>query len=99
MNLFHLTQIIPIVPKFKWKCFNYPNSIEAVGIYPLVSDCIQISMKPLYITQTGMKLFEVTQIWMKQFHLPQIWMGLLLFAERWFSVLEFFAKYFQIMEI
>jgi len=48
MNLFYFTRIIPIAPMFGWNCFNYPNSIEAVGIYPNVSDCIQISMKLLY---------------------------------------------------
>ena len=45
MNLFNFTQIFPIVPKFEWNFFNYPNCTEAVGIYPNVSDCIQISVK------------------------------------------------------
>jgi len=71
MNLFYFTQIFPIVPKFEWNCFNYPHSIEAFGIYPNVSDCIQISMKRLYITQIGIKLFEFTQIWKKLLHLPK----------------------------
>jgi len=38
-------------PKFDWGCWNYPK----------VSNCIQILMRRLYITQIGMKLFAVTQ--------------------------------------
>jgi len=68
-NPFYFTQIFPIVPKFYKNCFNYPNSIEAVGIYPNISDCIQMSMKLLYITQSGIKLLQATQNWMKLFHL------------------------------
>jgi len=33
---------------------------DVVGIYPNVSECIQISVKLLYIKQIGMKLLEVT---------------------------------------
>jgi len=43
------------------KLFQLPNTIEAVGIFPNVSNCMQISMKRLYITQIGMMLFEVHQ--------------------------------------
>jgi len=43
------------------KLFQLPNMIEAVGIFPNVSNCMQISMKHLYIAQIGMKLFEVPQ--------------------------------------
>jgi len=43
------------------KLFQIPNVIEAVGICPHVYNCMQISMKRLYITQIGMKLFEVSQ--------------------------------------
>jgi len=39
--------------------FQLPNMIEAVGICPHVSNCMQILMKLLYITEIGMKLFEV----------------------------------------
>jgi len=41
--------MIPIVPMFEWSCFNYPNCIETVGIYPNVSNCIQISLKLSYM--------------------------------------------------
>jgi len=43
------------------KVFQLLNMIEAVGIFPNDSNCMQISMKHLYITQIGMKLFEVLQ--------------------------------------
>jgi len=32
--------LVPIVPKFEWNCFNYPNMIEAVGICPNLSTVI-----------------------------------------------------------
>ena len=99
MKLFQFAQMIPIGLKFERSCFNYPNMIEAVGICPNVSNCMQIQMKNLYIIQIGMKLFEisqnwiklfeVTQNWMKMFHLAQIRMELLLFGQSWFSLLEF----------
>jgi len=38
--------------------------IEAVGIFPNVSNCMQISMKHLYITLIGMNLFE--SVWTGQ---------------------------------
>jgi len=41
--------------------FQLPNMIEAVGIFPNVSNCMQISMKHLDITEIGWKLFEVHQ--------------------------------------
>jgi len=47
---------------FERSCFTYPNLIKAVGLYSNVSECIQISMKRLYITRILMKPFEVTQI-------------------------------------
>jgi len=37
------------------------NMIEAVGIFPNVSNFMQISMKHLDITKSGMKLYEVHQ--------------------------------------
>jgi len=43
------------------KLFQLPNMIEVVGIFPNVSNCMQIAMKHMYITQVGMKLFEVHQ--------------------------------------
>jgi len=43
------------------KLFQLPKMVEAVGIFPNVSNCMQISMKRLYITQIGMKLFDVPQ--------------------------------------
>jgi len=49
------------------KVFQLPNMIEAVGIFPNVSNCMQISMKHLYITQIGLRLFEVHQKWIKLF--------------------------------
>jgi len=71
------------------KLFQLPKVIEAIGIFPNVSNCMQISMKHLYITQFRLKLFEVHQKWIKlfevthnsikMFHLAQIWMELLLF--------------------
>jgi len=36
--------------------------IEAVGIFPNVSNCMQISMKHLYITLIGMNLFELARV-------------------------------------
>jgi len=104
MDLFYFTQIIPVVPKLEWNCFNCPNSTEAVGIYPNVSDGIQISVKNLYITQIRMKLFEVaenwiklcevTQFWMKKFHLAQNCHFLKVDLMCWN-----FLKFFQFMEI
>jgi len=41
------------------KLFQLPNMIEAVGIFPNVSNCMQISIKHLYTTLIGLKLFEV----------------------------------------
>jgi len=35
--------------------------VEAVGICTNVCNCMQISMKHLYITQIEMKLFEVSK--------------------------------------
>ena len=68
MKLFQFAQMVPSVPKFKWSCFHYPNMIKAVGICTIVSNCMQISMKRLYIiTQIRMKLFEVPQNWIKLF--------------------------------
>jgi len=52
------------------KPLQLPNMIEAVGIFPIVSNCMQISMKHLYITQTEMKLFEVQQKRTKLFEVP-----------------------------
>jgi len=52
---------LPVVPKLEGNCFNYPKSVEAVGIYPNVSNCMEIAIKQLNITQIGMKLFEVAQ--------------------------------------
>ena len=40
INLFYFTQIFPIVPKFEWNCFNYPNLIEFVELYPNDSNFI-----------------------------------------------------------
>ena len=57
------------------KLFQLPNVIEAVGIFLgiflNVSNCMQISMKHLYITQIGMKLFEVHQKRIKLFEVTQ----------------------------
>jgi len=50
MNLFYFTQILPIVPKFEWSCFNYPNVIEVVEIYPNDSDFVYIWLKLLKFT-------------------------------------------------
>ena len=105
----HFTQIFSIVA--------YPNLNKTVSItrirlkpleLPKCSDCIQISMKLLYVTRLDLsclklsknwiKLFAVTQLGLKLFHLAQIWMELLPVAESWFSVIEF-AKLFQFMEI
>ena len=61
MKLFQFAQIVPIVPKFEWSSFNYTNMVEAVGICTNVCNCMQISMKHLYITQIEMKLFEVSK--------------------------------------
>jgi len=47
--------------------FKLPNMIEADGDFPNVSNCMQISMKYLCITQIGMKLFEVHKKWIKLF--------------------------------
>jgi len=69
MNLFKFAQMVPIVSKFEWSSFNYLNLNEAVGIYPNVSDCIQITMKRLFISQIWMQLFEVAQNWIKLFEL------------------------------
>jgi len=41
------------------KVFQLPNMIEVVGIFPNVSNCMQISMKHLDITKSALKLFEV----------------------------------------
>jgi len=57
--------------------------IQAVGICPNVSKCMQFQMKWLYIIQIGIKLLEVTQNLM-MFHLARSWMELLLFAQSWF---------------
>ena len=72
MNLFYFTQIFPKVPKFEWNCFNYPNSIEAIAIYPNVSDCIQISIKHFYISQIGMKLCEVVKFGLVDWLYPNV---------------------------
>jgi len=42
MKHFQFAQMVPIVPKFEWSSFNYPNMIEAVGICPNVCNCMQI---------------------------------------------------------
>jgi len=42
MTLFQFDQMFLIVPKFEWSCFNYPNMIKAIGIWPNVSKCMQI---------------------------------------------------------
>jgi len=39
-KLFKFSQMVPIVPKFEWSCFNYPNVIEAVGICPNACNCM-----------------------------------------------------------
>ena len=57
------------------KLFQLPNMIEVVGIFPNVSNCMQIAMKHMYITQVGMKLFEVHQKWIKLFAVPQKLVG------------------------
>jgi len=57
MKFFQLAQMVPIV----LSCFNYLNVITAVGICPNASNCMQISMKHIYITQIEMKLLEVPQ--------------------------------------
>jgi len=81
LNEPQFTQMVPNVPKFEWSCFNHPNWIEVVGIYPNVSNSIQISMKNLYIAQIRLKLFEVAQIewiWPKfewsYWHLPKVYL-------------------------
>jgi len=43
------------------KLFQLPNMIEAVRIFRNVSNCMQISMKHLHITQIRIKMFEVHQ--------------------------------------
>jgi len=53
------------------KLFQLPNMIRAVGICPNVSNCMQILMKRLYITQIGIKLFEAPQSWIKLFEVLQ----------------------------
>jgi len=40
--------MFPILSKFEFSCFNYPNLIEDVGIYPNVSNYTQFSMDLLY---------------------------------------------------
>ena len=42
MTLFQFAQMVAIVPKFEWSCFNYPNMIKVVGICPNVSKHMQI---------------------------------------------------------
>jgi len=42
MTLIQFDQMFLIVHKFEWSCFNYPNMIRAVVIFPNVSKCIQI---------------------------------------------------------
>jgi len=61
MKLFQFVQIVPNVPS----CFNYLNMIAADGICPNASNCMQISMKHMYITQIEMKLFEVPRAGLK----------------------------------
>jgi len=41
MALFQLAQMALIVPKFEWSFFNCQNMIQAVGICPNVSKCMQ----------------------------------------------------------
>jgi len=43
------------------KLFQLPNMIEVVGNFPNISNCMQTSVKHLYITQIGLKLLEVPQ--------------------------------------
>jgi len=45
MSLFYFAQIIPVVPKFEWNCFNYPNLIDVVEIYPNDSNFTYILLK------------------------------------------------------
>jgi len=42
MTLVQFAQMARIVAKFEWSCFNYPNMIKVVGIFPNVSKCMQI---------------------------------------------------------
>jgi len=42
MKLFQFAQMVSVVRKFEWSCFNYPNMIEAVMICANVSNCMQI---------------------------------------------------------
>ena len=57
MNLFQFTEMFAVLPKFEWSCSIYPNSIKVFGMHPNVSNCNQISMNLLYITQIWMKMF------------------------------------------
>jgi len=89
MNLFYFTQIIPIVPKFEWNCFIYPNSIWGCWNLP---KCFRYSPnfnEALIHYPIKMKQLEVTQSVMKLFHMAQTWMELLPLAVSSFSVLEF----------
>jgi len=65
------------------KLFQLQNMIEAVGIFPNVSNSMQISVKHWYITLIGMKLFKVHQKWIKLFEVPQKWMKLFEVTQNW----------------
>ena len=72
------------------KLFQLPNIVEAVRIFPNVSNCMQISTQHLYTTQIGMKLFEVHLKWIKLFELPQNWIKLFEVTQNWLKMLKIF---------
>ena len=72
MNLFYISQIFPIVPKFAWNCFNYPNSIWVCWNLPKCFWFVPNFNEALVYYPIGMKLFEVTQSVLQLFHLAQI---------------------------
>jgi len=54
--------MVQISPKFEISCFNYPNWIEAVGIYPNVSNCIQITMKRYILPRLEWSCWKLLKI-------------------------------------
>ena len=86
--------------------FQLPHMIEAVGIFPNVSNCMQISMK--HITQIGLKffvvhqkwikLFEALQKWIKLFEVTQNWMKMFHLAQIWMELLPFDQSWFSLLE-
>jgi len=69
---YHFTQMVPVVPKSEWSCFNCPNFIEPIVIYPNVFNCIQVSVKACILSKFEWSYFRLAKIEWSCLKLPKV---------------------------